>query len=247
MGQTLAILYHTALETLRARSLAWAAAGLATLFAVSLFLREIALTDGLRLQTTFLAATSRLLCSFTVAAVIIGGVVREFNEQGQLLLLSLPLGRARYLLGKFLGFALVALLLALVAGMIVALAAEPGPTALWTLALAMELLVVTAMGVFAAFGLRQLVPALLATLGFYVLARGIGGMQLLAHAAGATPGWVGGLANGLALLLPDLSAFASSARLLGEGPGLAPVAVQTCLYCALLLSAAVADVARRDL
>lgn len=247
MSQILAIVRHTALEALRARSLLWALLTLIVLFALSLFLRELALTDSQRLQTTFLAATSRLACALVTAALIIGAVVREFNEQGHLLLLSLPLPRTRYLLGKFLGFAAVALVLALASGFLLALNAPPALVLGWSVSLLLELGIVAAMAVFAAFSLRQWLPALLLTLGFYLLARSIGGLQLLAHAAATGTPWLATLTDAVAWLLPRLDGFAASARLLGETGGLAAALVQSLLYCALLLTAAAVDVTRRDL
>ncbi|MEO1766252.1 ABC transporter permease [Thiobacter aerophilum] len=247
MSQVLAIARYTALEALRARSLRWALFTLCALFAASLFLRELTLTDSQRLQTTFLAAASRLACAVIVATLIIGAVVREFNEEGHLLLLSLPLPRTRYVLGRFLGFVAVALALALASASLLALTAPPALVLGWTVGLYLELSLVSAMAVFAAFGLRQWLPALLATLGFYLLARSIGGLQLLAHASRGDSAWLAPMTDVLAWLMPRLDGFASSARLLGETGGLAAALVQTLLYCALLLTAAALDVSRRDL
>lgn len=254
MRQTFAIIRHTALETLRARTALWAAATLLVLFAASFFMREIAIADSQRLQTTFLAATSRLACAFIAGVLIISAVVREFNEKGHLLLLSLALGRTRYVVGKFVGFALPLLLLCIGAGALVAAVTGIAPAAPWTLALALEVGVVAAASLFAALTLRQVLPAALLVLGFYLLARGFAGIQLIAHSglgaeADATGQIMGRVADGLALLLPRLDLFAASARLVdGAVPGgLGAPFAQAVLYCALLLTATGIDIARRDL
>jgi ABC-type transport system involved in multi-copper enzyme maturation permease subunit len=247
MRAVLAIAHHTALEALRGRTLLWSAATLLFLVGASLFLREIAIADGARLQTAFLAASMRLAGAFIAATVIIGAMVREFNEQGHLLLLSLPLTRSRYCAGKFLGFTWVLFLLALMAALLLALFVPPVRAAAWGVALFLELLIVGSMGLFAAVSLRQMLPALLLTLGFYGLARAIGGIQLLAHWNPTQGAWLTPLVDGLAWLLPRLDGFAASARVLGEGGSLTPALVQSALYCALLINLTLLDVNRRDL
>ncbi len=252
MRQTLAIIRYTALETLRARTALWAAATLLLLLAASFFVREIAIADSHRLQTTFLAAAARLACALIGSVLIISAVVREFNEKGHLLLLSLALGRNRYLLGKFFGFLLPLTLLCLGAGVLVAAVAGIAPAATWGLKLMLEVAVVAAVSLFAALSLRQVLPALLVSLGFYLLARGIGSIQLLTHSS-LGPGGAGQhplawTVDGLALLLPRLDLFAASASLVGAAPaGIAVALTQGVLYCALLLAAAGIDLARRDL
>lgn len=254
MRQTLAIIRYTALETLRARTALWAAATLLLLFAASFFVREVAIADSQRLQTTFLAATSRLACVFIASVLIISAVVREFNEKGHLLLLSLALGRTRYVIGKFFGFVLPLLLLCVGAGALVAAVAGIAPAAPWTLTLTLELGMMAAASLFAALSLRQVLPATLLTFGFYLLARGIGGIQLLAHSSLAAESDIGRqlmgrMVDGLALLLPRLDLFAASARLVDSAAagGIAAAFMQAVLYCALLLAATSLDVARRDL
>jgi ABC-type transport system involved in multi-copper enzyme maturation permease subunit len=252
MRQTLAIVRYTALETLRARTALWAAATLLLLFAASFFLREVAIADSHRLQTTFLAAAARLACALIGSVLIISAVVREFNEKGHLLLLSLALGRGRYVLGKFFGFLLPMALLCLGAAALVGAVVGAAPAAEWGLKLMLEVAVVAAVSLFAALSMRQVLPALLLTFGFYLLARSIESIQLLAHSSLGADGTgqrlMGWAVDGLALLLPRLDLFAASASLVGPPPaGMAVPLAQAALYCALLLAAAGIDLARRDL
>jgi len=253
MRPILAIIRRTALETLRARAALWAAATVLLLFAASFFVREIAIADSHRLQTTFLGATSRLACVLIASVLIISAVVREFNEKGHLLLLSMDLGRTQYVLGKFFGFALPAAAMGVAIGALVGSVAGFAQTADWTAALVFELMLMAAVSLFAALALRQMLPAMLFAVGFYLLARAIGGIQLLAHSGlgmgeGMGQQAMGRIVDALALLLPRLDLFAASERLVADAAGgvVAPL-IQAVLYCALLLAAAAIDVARRDL
>lgn len=253
MRQTLAIARYTALEALRTRAAISAGALLLLLFAASYFIREIAIADSHRLQTTFLAATSRLACVFIASLFIISAVVREFNDKGHLLLLSQDLSRAQYALGKFLGFAFPLAVLCVAAGMLEGLIAGFPHTIGWTVALVLEVTLMAAVSLFCALSLRQVLPAAMLSLGFYLLARGMADIQLIAHASlngdsDVSQHLMARMADGLALLLPRLDTFASSQLLVdGASQNLPAVLAQTLLYGALALTAATIDLFRREL
>jgi ABC-type transport system involved in multi-copper enzyme maturation permease subunit len=250
MRQTFAIARYTALEAIRTRASLFAAVMLALLLAASYFVREIAITDSLRLQTTFLAAALRFACIFIASAFIIGAVAREFNDKGQLLLLSLALTRVQYVLGKFFGFVAVVVVLCLLAGLVVSVVSRGTQTLYWSCALALEAAIMTAISLFCALSLRQIAPAATVVVGFYLLSRSIASIQLMAHSsvvsgthAAAT------LVDALALLLPRMDLFAGSARLVEpvSWSGLLALATQAALYCGVALVAASLDLHRKDL
>ena len=252
MRQILAVARYTSLETLRARTALWAGALLLLLFAASFFLREISIADSHRLQTTFLAAGCRLACVFIGSLFIISAVVREFNDRGHLLLLSQDLSRVTYVLGKFLGLAAPLVLLCVAAGALVLLLAGPAALA-WTWALILEMMLMSAVGLFCALSLRQILPATLVAFGFYVLSRSMADIQLIAHASlaqdsGPSQLWMTRMADGLALLLPRLDTFAPSLALVEPTHlQLSSILLQTLLYAGLALAAASTDLFRREL
>lgn len=253
MRQTLAIARYTALEALRTRTAISAGAMLLLLFAASFFIREIAIADSHRLQTTFLGATSRLACVFIASLFIISAVVREFNDKGHLLLLSQDLSRAQYAVGKFLGLLLPVGLMCLAAGALTGLLAGLTPASSWTLALVLEVTLMAAISLFCALSLRQVLPAAMLASGFYLLARAISDIQLIAHASlsggdGAGQHFMARAVDGLALLLPRLDTFAASQWLVdGAARDLVAMTLQTLLYGALALTAATIDLFRREL
>nr|WP_257638182.1 ABC transporter permease [Janthinobacterium sp. UMAB-56] len=250
----LTIARYTLLEALRSR-LPWlfvlaacAAAGLAG------FLQQLALTESGAVQAALLAATLRLAGVFLLATFIITGMAREAADRGLELLLALPMPRAAYLLGKLLGYGALAAVPALLFGLLMALFAAPAQCALWTLSLLGELWIVAAFSLLCAASLQQALPALAATGGFYVLARMLGSLQLLAHGPQAGDSLVQRAAAGaidvLALLLPSLDAFARTDWLLyatGDWQALGRVAMQTIVYVGLLSSCALCDFYRRNI
>ena len=100
-----AIARFTVLEAWRNRLIVLVVVAVALLTLLSLFARELAVTESGRLQTAILASTLRVASVFLMALYILIGLTREFNDKVLELMLSLDLPRAGYLMGKFLGFA----------------------------------------------------------------------------------------------------------------------------------------------
>ena len=248
---------YTLLEALRSRLLwlfvlaACGAAGLAG------FLQQLALTESNAVQAALLAAVLRLSGVFLLATFIVTSMAREAADKGLELLLALPMPRAAYLLGKLLGYAALAAVPAVLFGALMTPFAAPAHCALWALSLLGELWIVAAFSLLCAASLQQALPALAAVSGFYVLARMLGSLQLLAHGSQAGHSWpqqaMTGAIDVLALLLPRLDDFTRTQWLLyGSGDlsllaALASVAAQTGIYVALLASCALCDFYRRNI
>jgi len=245
----------TLLEALRTR-LAWAAlAIMGLLFLGSLFVQHISITQTGRMQTGFLAAALRLASVFVLSLHVAASMVREFNDKGVELLLSLDLPRAGYYIGRFLGFAVIATALALAAGAVMLLVVRSPSAAWWTASLAFELVLVAALALFCVITFAQIMPAISFVVAFYLLARGISAVRLLAASPLLAPGeWtnhaVAWLVDGLAWLLPDLGRFTPTSWLVDQGPGLAPLgalALQSLVYSGLLVCAGLYDLYRKSL
>jgi hypothetical protein len=125
---------------------------------------------------------------------------------------------------------------------------------LWGASLAAELLLVCAASLFFAVTLANVVPAIAATAGLYLLARSIAAIQLLARGPLAEETWAQSLARGavdaVALLLPRLDAATRSEWLLyaPPAPGEYAAAVGALiLYAGLLCAAGLFDFHRRNL
>jgi ABC-type transport system involved in multi-copper enzyme maturation permease subunit len=242
------------LEALRSRML-WLVGALVLLgLASAAFLRQVAIIEAAEIQAATVAALLRGGAVFLTAAFVVMSMVRESNDKVLELMLAQPWPRAAYLFGKFVGFALAAVLLAVLVSAPLALFAPAAPVLAWSLSLACELVIVTAMSLFCVITLTHVVPALAAVLGFYVLARSIAALQVIATAAGDSMAWSDRAANWLiqaiALVLPRLDQMTQAAWLVAAPPtagALANVVVQTAVYTLLLLAAAQFDLQRQNL
>ncbi|MBC7859124.1 MAG: ABC transporter permease [Burkholderiaceae bacterium] len=246
---------YTLLEALRNR-LIWLLA-LAALAGIGLsgFLNELALTESREVQAALLAALLRLAGVFLIATFVVTSLVREANDKGLDMLLALPIPRAAYLLGKLAGFGALALLPALLFGALLLFVAPPAQGALWAASLLCELWIVAAFSLLCALSLHQAMPALAAVGGFYLLARSTGALQLLGHGAQGDSTSVSQqvIAAGIdliAALLPRLDQFTRTDWLLyhsGDPHALLAILAQSAIYIALLTTAALFDLYRKNI
>jgi ABC-type transport system involved in multi-copper enzyme maturation permease subunit len=252
----LTIARYTLKEAMRNRLLWLLLAAAAGAVGLSGFLQELALTESRQLQAALLAAVLRLAAVFLIATFVISSMVREANDKGLELLLALPLPRAAWLLGKLAGFGLLALLPALLFGALGLFFAPPDQAAMWALSLLCELWIVAAFSVLSMLTLKQVLPALAAAGGFYLLARSIGTLQLLGHGPGRGSGgghgqaWLDAGVNLLALLLPHLDQYTRSDWLVyhnGSAAELGAILLQTALALLLLAAAALFDLYRKNI
>jgi hypothetical protein len=131
--------------------------------------------------------------------------------------------------------------------------AAPGAVVLWGASLACEAALVAAAALFFAMTLAQVVPAIAATVGLYLLARSIAAIQAIAAgplAADSLATRLAGFAvDGVALLLPRLDAVTRTEWLLYEVPSADAYALALgglALYGVLLVGAGLFDFHRRN-
>jgi ABC-type transport system involved in multi-copper enzyme maturation permease subunit len=253
MGFVITLARITVLEALRERLL-WLAAVLVLAGALlAQFLNQVAITESREIQTAVLAALLRVSAAFIVAIVVISGMAREANDKVIELLISFPVARSRYLLGKLAGYAAVAGLLAVLFAAPVAFYARSAAVFAWAASLACELLIVAAVSVFCVLTLARTLSALGAVAGFYLLARSISAIQAIAQAAPGPGSFadraVARLVDVVAWTLPALDRMTDTAWLLQGAPGagaLAALAAQAGLYVVLVGAAALFDLYRKN-
>lgn len=255
LSKIFTIARFTLLEAVRTRLLWIVLVILALLFLGSLFVQHISVTETVRMQTGFLAATARMSAVFILSLYLAGSMVREFNDKVVDLLLSLALPRAGYYLGKFLGYAGIAVAIAVLTALALAPLAPGFGLALWSASLALELMLVSALTLFCVITFAQIMPAISFVIAFYLLARSISAVRLLSTSQLLAPNdWtnraIAHVVDVLGWLLPSLDRFTSTAWLVDHTGSLAVLgldAVQTLVYGSLLLGAGLFDLYRRNL
>lgn len=245
---------YTVLEALRTRLPLLAAVSIAVLLGASFFVREIAITESARIQTSFYAGTVRFAMFLLAALHVIGSVSRDFQDKGLDIALALDLPRSHYVMGKLTGFLAVAAALALTAAVsLVPLAGWEG-AAHWALSLAFELGVVVALSLFCVITFTSVMPAASFVIAFYLLARVISAIRLITAnpVAGADSvfhqvmRWV---VEAIALIVPPIDQWTRTEWLVdhsGSWTMLASVAGHAVLFVIVITAAAVFDLQRRN-
>jgi len=249
------VLTRAILLEARRGGLPWLAlATLAVSLALAAFVSHVALSESAALQAALLGALLRASAVFLVAAQVIASTLREMNDRGLELMLSLAHSRTTHYVGRLAGFVACAALLAAFFAAPLLIWAAPGAVALWALSLACEAALVAAAALFFAMSLGQFASAMAATVGLYLLARSIGAIQAIASGPLAEASLAAQIAHhsvdALGLLLPPLDALTRTAWLLYEAP--APTAYAAALgsallYTVLLAAAGLFDFHRRSL
>lgn len=254
LRQTRTIACYTLLEALRNR-LMWLFVLMAlTGIGISGFLNEVALTESRLMQAAFLAAFLRFAAAFLMATFVVTSMVREFNDKALELVLALPLPRAGYLLGKLTGFAVLAMVPALLFGLLMLFFAPLDQVLLWTASLLLELWLVGAFSLLCVLTFQQIMVALSAVMGFYLLARSISALQMIGETAGSqaplSQQVINFVIDAIAAVLPHLDRFTQTEWLVyhsGTWSMLGELLMQSAIYLTLLTGAALFDMYRKNI
>ena len=249
------ILARFALIEARRGGLPWLVlASVVVVLGIAGFLSQVAVTESLQLQASITAALLRACAVFLVAIHVVTSMVRESGDKGLDLILSLPVSRSQYYLGKLLGYAGCGAAISVCFALPLFIWCPPLAVALWWLSLLAETVMVAAISLFFVTTLAQVVPAISATAGLYLLARAIGGIQAIAGGPLAAETWSQAgarwIVDAIALLLPRLEAATRAEWLIYGLPGWREIAgplVGLALYAALASAAGLFDFHRRNL
>ncbi len=243
------------LEARRTRLAIMVGIALAAGLGLAGFLSKLALTEGAALQAAVLAAFFRATAVFIVAGFVTSSMVREANDKGTELLLSLPISRTSYFLGKLSGYAAVGALISALFALALLGWGSPPAVALWFISLFVETTLVASVSLFFVITLGDVLPALAGTAGLYFLGRTIGAFQSIAASPligdeSGTQRLAGWAVGAIALFLPPLDRATQTSWILygpPSGPEFVVMAAGMALYCALVVFAGLFDFHRRNL
>lgn len=237
----------------RRNHLFWvAAAGAAGLYAIGEFAGAISVTEARQIQSALTASLLRVASIALLSVFVITSALRELKDKNLELLLALPRARHWHFLGKFTGYAGLALALSVILSLPLFNHVPTLPALCWLLSLVCEQALVIAFSLLCLTTCANATVAFGMTAAFYLLCRGMETARLLSQSPvldGSAAPVLRGLVEAIALLLPDLSAFTRSDWLVYETGfvNLGPALIQTAIYLPLLLSAGLLDFYRKSL
>jgi ABC-type transport system involved in multi-copper enzyme maturation permease subunit len=255
-----ALIRLTLLESWRGRSGRFLWMALIAIQLIASFAVQMAVTESLELRLTTAAFLYRLCLIFALGVAMIASVVREHESGFVYVLLAHPISRMHYVLGRILGYSLVAFVAAFSVMCVMAIWVPTenwGALALWSLSLWLELIVTGAVALFFALGLRNMVGAMVMWLAFYVLARVLDVARTMAASPiGQNPDGLQVMLgqwtfNALGWVIPPLGSFTRSEWLLGGTmPGLQAawiLGLWAIVYGAICVVAAAIDFYRHEI
>ncbi|MCH9670290.1 MAG: ABC transporter permease [Gammaproteobacteria bacterium] len=245
---------YTFIEAVRNRMLWLVLALFVCAFTFAEFIASVAITESQAFSIALLSAFLRICMVLMIAFFVVSTVLREFHDKGFQLILSLPIPRSSYLLGKCAGFSVLALLIAVGCGAVVSVYVPFGQAAIWTISLWFELLIVVGFCLLCLLTFNQVTGALCAVVLFYFVSRSIETLVLMTDGPFSQSPTVGqtfidGFVRLLSFVLPNLDAYSRTEWLVyhtGEWSALVNLAVGAAVYLALLLGAAMFDLYRKN-
>ena len=244
----------TLLEAIRCRLLIAMIAVVVAAFGLAQFLGELSITETRQAQASVTASLLRVFSICATCLFVISSVLRELDDKGLELILSLPLPRHAYLFGKLTGFAGFSLCVAVLAALPLFLYAPAVAVGCWMLSLFCEQLLLAAFSLLCLLAFANISLAFTSAMAFYLLSRSMEALCLLSAAPvlvsdANSQVLMNFLVNALALLLPDLHAFTRSEWLVYgvDADAVGTVLIQTLVYLPVLLSAGLFDLYRKNL
>ena len=255
LRQLITLAFYVVQEALQTRFFILVLAMLLSSYGLVLFVGQVTLIETTITQTSISAGFLRLAAGYIISLFVISNMVREFHDKTIYLWLAAPVSRSTYLIGRFLGFAVVAGLVALACGVMLMGSANAFQVFLWTVSLSCELWLLCGLSLLCVLTFTHTVQAFSAVLGFYLLARSISGLQSMAQGTVIQPDTVSehmiaGFMQLLAMLLPDLDQFTQTSWLVYEKGSLTDLGLvigQSVIYIILLLAMSLFDLYRKNL
>ncbi len=247
---------YIVLTAVRDRLLIGVAIALVLAALLGAFLGDATALEQRQMSLAYAGFTTRLILAMGLILFVCFHVQRSYDNREIDLMLSRPISRAQFVIIYWLGFSGVAVMLAVLAAIVLPIAGLPDGAGLvlWAISLILESLLVVALSLFFALTLKSAVASVMASFGFYLLARMTGFLVNIAESDWAIlqESAVGSLsAYGVfvfGFIMPRLDLFGQTWWLNYGMPDDLPIGLivgQAVLYTALLIAAAIFDFRRR--
>ena len=209
------IAWITCREVLHSRLLLIFIGGVLVTVGIVTFLGDVVVTDTESLRAGAFAWVARWLAMLTLTLFCAGSVSRDGSDKVIELLVALPVRRETVYLGKLAGMFVLAFLLAGISLLASVVYAPPMAAVQWAVSLWLELCVVVSFTLWVATSIGGVVGSVIFSVGFYVLARAMQGMVMMAKGPFFDPDSafdhiLAGIVDAVSWILPPLYAFASA-------------------------------------
>lgn len=250
----LTIAKYSLWEAIRDRFLIFIVSGIIVLFLTSLFVGELAITEGAQIQLAILASVLRFFSIFTMSLFVITSMIREFNDKGFELILSHSVPRFSYYFGKLLGFSVIAFLIVSISFCFLCFYSAPNLAWLWALSLFCELLIIISISLLCLFTFNSITISFSVVMAFYFLSRTINVIQLISNSPILESNslfykFINQILDIIAYIIPDLYRFTKTDWLIYLYDfkfDLLQILGQTLIYILLLSSVALFDLYRKE-
>lgn len=223
-------------------------------FLLTEFAGALAITETKQIQSAFMAFFHRLLAVLIMSLFVISSQAKEYQNRCLEMILALPVPRSGYLLGRLIGFSILAVIIVALFTLPLNIYANTEQVLFWGVSLYCELLILIALSLVFLATFNHMPPAITGVFLVYWLSRVIASLQLV----GTGPIMDNSLStqvfaiflDGLAFFLPALDRFTQSEWVVygtGNLDALVFVLAQTAIYVALLISMAFFDFYRKNI
>jgi ABC-type transport system involved in multi-copper enzyme maturation permease subunit len=185
---------------------------------------------------------------------VVTSALRELQDKTLEMILSMPIPRSWYYLGKLGGFIQISMIIAVIFSALLLLYASADQVAIWAISLFFELVLVVGLGLVMLFTFKQIPAALAAVFVIYAASRSVTSIYLMAkhpivpHET-VSQKFMEGFVDLLTWLLPDLHLFTQTewlAHNTGTSGQLLPIVAQSVIYLTLLSAIALFDFYRKN-
>jgi ABC-type Na+ efflux pump permease subunit len=215
-SQTIALFRYLMLGIVGRRLYALLAILLLVALLCGSFLQELAIINGAAIVSAFVADFLRYCMVLLVLLMVASGVAEDYQSRQFERLLTMPLARWQYIAAQFLVIACLCLLLVLPVFLLMSIYSGVAIGFYWALALWLELMLISLLGLLAILSLEKVPLAIFFSLAIYLLAKLSGLITLmLAESVRLSDGSAASRAmelifGAILYLVPDTGSFAQN-------------------------------------
>ena len=246
---------YSLLEAVRDKFFIFIIAGLLVIVGLSLFASELAITESVQMKVAFLGSGFRLFTIFTISLFVITSMVRELNDKGFELILSHPVPRWAYYVGKLAGFVIISMVVVLLITFCLLLYVPVQSLVFWSLSLLCETSIIIALSLLTLYSFNSITISFSVVAGFYLLSRTSEALLLISSSpilttTSVSHKFITWLIELISYLLPGLYKFTQTEWLIYSPPSFNEFGIvfgQTIIYVVFLSGIALYDLYRKEL